>query len=86
MNATCFDLQLGYPQACLCRVTLNMCGLFTICKFLMTVYRSTSQYIAVHHSISQYITVYRSTSQYIAVYRSTSQYIASKLINHHLMY
>jgi len=30
MNATCFDLQLGYPQACLCCVTLNACGLFTV--------------------------------------------------------
>jgi hypothetical protein len=30
MNATRFYLQLGYPQAGLCCVTLNMCGLFTI--------------------------------------------------------
>ena len=30
MNAACFDLQLGYLQAGLCCVTLNMCGLFTI--------------------------------------------------------
>ena len=75
MNATCFDPILGYPQACLCCVTLNTCGLFTLLQGSddSTVQYSTIQCSAVQCSAVQCSTVQYSTVQYSTVQCSAVQ-------------